>query len=475
MLPTDALFWYAEEASPGMRSTIAGLFILPLNPDFDRVRDCVKRAMESLPRLRQRAVEAPLNLLLPEWVDDPHMDLEYHLRREAVASPGSEDALLSQAAALIASPLDRARPLWEIHVLEGLSTGGCAVLVKVHQALVEGVGGMAALKAFTEAGPAGCQKRRTRSRKRARRTLSPRMVLLRDAVTGVASLARDALSLAEEASVHPVETVQRAAAVTRGAAGMIRDLRTAPIEDPIAVDATGMSRRLGQWSVPMTGLRRASRSLEATINDVILTVVSGGVGRYHAFRGARMEALRAMVPMDLHPEEDAHVLGHHFGMMNIELPVGEPDPARRLDIIRARTRVAKGDRRTALYPFLTRALAVLPGVALKKFMENSAARVNLICMNIPGIETPRWFAGRLIDRMIPFAPVVEGCPLSIALLSYRHDVEIGIATDPEAIPDPEKLRSHLRDAYTEVLALAETKPPPPARLPSRRHRAPAHA
>jgi WS/DGAT/MGAT family acyltransferase len=319
-----------------------------------------------------------------------------------------------------------------------------------------------------------CAKRRIRRRKGARSALSPGMVLLRDAFTGVAGVAREALGLAGSATVHPLETMHRAAAVTRGAAEVIHDLSTPPIKDPIAVDATGMSRRLGHWSVPMDELRRASRALHATINDLMLTVVSGGVGRYHAFRGARMKALRAMVPMNLRPDQEGSVPGGQVGMMNIVLPVGESDPARRLALIRRRTGMAKRDQRSALYPFLTRALVVLPGVALRKFMESSAARVNLLCTNIPGIENPRWFAGRMIERIVPFAPVVEGCPLSIALLSYRHDLEIGIATDPEAIPDPEKLRGHLQDAYAEVIALSEKAPPPPRRL-SHRPQAAGHA
>jgi WS/DGAT/MGAT family acyltransferase len=224
----------------------------------------------------------------------------------------------------------------------------------------------------------------------------------------------------------------------------------------------------------MAELQRARKALDVPINDIMLASVAGAVGRYYALRGARMTGLRAMVPMSLRTDSEKHALGNRVGMLNIELPVGEVDPERRLKIIHRRTHQAKRDGRGAIYPFLTQALGLLPGFALKTFVQGSMERVNLVCTNIPGIKQPRWFAGRMIERIIPYAPVVEGCPLSIALFSYRNDLEIGIATDPEAIPDPEKIRAHLADAYAEIITLASTREHTPRPSLRRRRRGKKH-
>ena len=449
MLPTDAVFWFAEEASPGMRSAGAALLLLKRAPDSLRLRAVVERAVRETPRLRQKVVESPFHLRLPEWVEDPHMDLDYHLRREAVASPGDEAQLLAHAAVLLASPLDHARPLWEMHVIEGLQGGRAAVLFKFHHSLMDGVGSLALLDRFTEKNARGCWTGASPRPLAFGLRLPPAVALARDLTLSATAVARDAAS----AVLHPLMSARRAARLARGAVGLIRDLNRTPIQNPIAEGAAGISRRIDRWEVSLSDLHRVSAATRATINDLVLTAVSGAVGRYHALRGVRMHTLHAMVPVNLREESARHLLGNHVGMLNVELPVGQNDPARRLAYIQARTGAAKRDRRSALYPFLTRVVTMLPAVVFREILKKSVGRTNLLCTNVPGSEQRIWLAGREVQAFVPLAPVVEGSPLSIALFSYGDKLEIGITTDPEAIPDPDKLRAHLADAFEETLTL----------------------
>ena len=151
MLPTDALFWYVEEATPELRPLVAGLLMLDRRPDRDRLRASVERWIARLPRLRQRVVEAPLHLGLPEWEDDPHFELDYHAREVILPEPATERHLLDFVGAVFATPLDHMRPLWEAYLIEGLEDDRAACFFKVHHAVMDGVGSLAVFDALTQA------------------------------------------------------------------------------------------------------------------------------------------------------------------------------------------------------------------------------------------------------------------------------------------------------------------------------------
>jgi len=462
MLPSDAVFWYAEELSPGLRSTIGGLMILDAPPDGEKFRDQTAEAVRLTPRLREKIVDPPFRFMLPEWVEDPHMDLDYHLRREALPSPGDEETLYALISQIMATPLDRARPQWEAYVIEGVEGGKAAILFKMHHAMVDGVGSISLLETFTEKGPRVKRRRAPLPPPRAREEV-PRSLLAgaveegSEIVREALEAARTTLRFATEIALHPFRAASKVASTARSTVGLLEDLSKKPIPDPITEGASGLGRRIDPLFVPLADLRRVHDALHATINDLVLTAVSGAVGRYHAMRGMPVESLRAMVPVNLRQDHQHGDLGNRVGMINVTLPVGEDDARRRLAILQRRTGRAKSDRRGALYPSFIRMVTALPTFAFRAFIEATAGNTNLICTNIPGTEDPRWIVGRRIESIIPIAPVVEKCPLSIALFSYVDELGIGIATDPEAIPDHEKMKAYLQDAFEEVLHLDARK------------------
>ncbi len=455
MQPTDALFWYVEEATPELRPLVGGLLLLDRRPDHDRLRTCVERWIARLPRMRQRVVEAPLHLGMPEWEDDPHFELDYHAREVILPEPATPRHLLDFAGAVFATPLDRMRPLWEAYLIEGLDGDRAAVFFKAHHSVMDGVASVAVFDALTQAHRA--------EPVRVPRYVAPRPAplqgigvgrLVRDAVGNAVSGLRAVASLSAQTALRPGELLHQMASAGRGVRGMISDLTVPAIHDPLAQASTGIGRRLDALELSLPRLRRIKDALGVSLNDVMLTALSGAVGRYHVHRKVHVDELRCMVPMNLRPHDGAHELGNRVGAFNVALPIGEPDPLVRLARIRRQTGAAKSDRRGAAFPLFMRALTFMPGFAYRLFAQTLTERVNLICTNVPGPPERRYLAGATVDAIYPFAPVAVGTPLSMALLSYGDTYGVGIDTDPAAIPDPELLSRYFLAAIDELEARA---------------------
>jgi WS/DGAT/MGAT family acyltransferase len=479
MLPTDALFWYAEKATPELRPLVAGLLMLDRRPARERLRAAVQRWVARLPRLRQRVVEAPFGLGLPEWKEDEHFELEYHAREVILPHPASERHLLDFVGSVFATPLDPMRPLWEAYLIEGLGSGKAACFFKVHHAVMDGVGSLAVFDALTQAhrnevvrvpraAPSDAASGPART---LRETIG-------DAVNQVAGAAAGAA----RGALRPAAMVQDMGRAVRAARGLIADLTADSTDDPLAHASTGIGRRLDTMVLSLPRLMRIKDALGATLNDVVLTAVSGAVGRYHARRRIDVAELHCMVPTSLRQHEERRALGNRVGAFNVTLPVGEADPLLRLARIRQQTGAAKTDHRGAAYPLLTRALSLMPSAAYRMLAQSATRHVNLICTNMPGPPAERYLAGARVDRIHPFAPVALGVPLSIALMSYGDTYGIGIDTDPAAIPDVEHLHDDLRAAVDEIEHCASPKRRrravarrPQGATKSRRQRAPAAA
>jgi WS/DGAT/MGAT family acyltransferase len=451
MEPSDALFWYAEEALPQFRSTIAGLYLLDGVPEAERLDASLDAAIAFVPRLRQRVLDVPLHLGLPEWVDDPHFDRRYHLRHLSLAPPGDARHLLDLAATLFATPLDRERPLWEATWIDGLEGGRSAYLFKMHHSMVDGVGSLAILNAITQLAPdapiqqverdpppplPGAVEQLTRlARDNARRAIGQ---MGNVASQGVGAVAR------------PREALERAARAGRGVRAMVADALQPPVRDPLSRGSSGISRRFDVLDLSLERLRKLRGPLDATINDVVLTALAGALATYYRERGHALDRLKCMVPMNLRGRDDRESMGNRVGMFNVQLPVGDEPPEERLRLIREQTHAAKQDQRGAAGPLFVEMLTALPGSAFRWLARSAIGQVNVSCTNVPGVRRPRYMAGARVDAVYPFASVVEGTPLVMALLSYAGALHVGIDTDPEAIPDPHRI-AELFEASLEAL------------------------
>lgn len=458
---TDALFWYAESALPTFRPLIAGLYILDRQPDPRLMEAGLRVAVQAIPRLRQRVVEAPFSVALPMYVEDDHFDPAYHLRHLCAPSPGTMRGLLDLAAALFATPLDRERPLWEAYWIDGLEEERAAFFFKMHHSLVDGVGSMALLRALTattrhEPLPRIRRRRRERRGEPALLFRLPRIAANRAA--GAVRLAVAAARTPLEIGLRPLQTLEQMRRVVRGLSGAFSDLQRPPIADPLLRSTSGLSRRFDVMDIPLERLSAIKKPLEVTINDVILAALTGTLRELHRERRVHADELNCMVPMSLRRPAEADSLGNRVGVFSIRLPVGERRPDRRLRLIREQTCRAKSDGRGAAYPLLMDLLALVPSAAFRWLGRQAIGRVNVACTNIPGVPEPRYMAGARVEAIYPFASVVEGTPLIVAMLSYAGNMNIGIDTDPEAIPDPHRVTVHFEAALRELEALSRRAP-----------------
>jgi WS/DGAT/MGAT family acyltransferase len=458
MAPTDALFWYAESALPAFRPIIGGLYLLDRPPSARVIEDGLDLALDAVPRLRERVVEAPLQLGLPEWVEDPHFDRAYHLRHLSLPAPGTRRQLLDLVAQILATPLDRQRPLWEAHWIDGVERTKSALFFKMHHCMVDGVGSIAILDALTQKEPrAELPVQRTKTRRwrappgRAERLL--RLAL--DDARASAWLGLRAAFAPLRAAVHPADSAAQLLRTARGLRGMLGDLTRTPIRDPLAASSSGLSRRLDVMELSLERLRKLKAPLGVTLNDVVLTALAGALGRYHRERRVRVEALHCMVPMNLRGRDEHDALGNRVGVFGIVLPVAEKSTARRLERIVAQTRAAKSDRRGAAAPLFVQAATLLPGGAFRWMARRSLGRVNVACTNVPGVKEGRWIGEARVEAIFPFASVVEGTPLVMALLSYAGRMDVGIDTDPEAIPDPHRILELFAEALDDLEGLSK--------------------
>jgi diacylglycerol O-acyltransferase / wax synthase len=451
MNASDALLW-ALDALPELRSTIGVLLVLEATPDPERVHAEFVRLAASLPRLRQRVLEAPFNLAPPEWVDDPQFDLDYHVRTIAVPAPGGMAELLAELGPLYSSPLDRQRPLWEIYLAEGLADDRSAVFAKIHHCLMDGVGGsllfgqLLGERDARETTPArGAPPGRPRSTAAAARLWRAVEHDVSAAIDTEIATARALLA----AAVHPFAAVGEVIAGLRSAQGFGQELVMPRAESPLHQQRS-LSRQLATFDMQLGEIDAVRAAVGATNNDVVLTVVSGALHRWHTSRGADVHELRALVPVNLRAATDDPV-GNRIALLAVGLPIGEPNPLRRLRAIQDRMGRVKRDRRARLYPLLARLLTMLPASLAAEVGRQQTTRTNLVCTNVPGPRHPCYLAGERIERIYPYAPLLGDHPVSIALYSYRDTMHVGLDVDPLAMDDLPRFQDALAESYDEVM------------------------
>jgi WS/DGAT/MGAT family acyltransferase len=453
MSHADALMWLIEK-DPVLRSTIVALAILDRPPDWDVLRRRIERATLLIPRLRQRVASPPLRVGTPYWVVDRNFDLDFHLRRAALPAPADERTLLDYCAPLAAAPFDRARPLWEFTVLEGLSGGRCAVALKVHHSVTDGVGGMELLTTIVDAERDAVEPH-DRPAVPEPDALSG-WALLGDAmVASTQDVARfavrlpgRAIAIARATLRHPIATTERAVDTARSIARTV-----APASHPLSprMRDRGLCRRLDSFDVALDDVKRAAKAAEGSINDTFVAAVAGGLDRYHRRHRAPAAWLRMTMPINLRTSSDP-AAGNQFAPARFPVPVGVESPAERIAAVRALVRGWRQEPALAMTDRLAGVLNRLPTSVTTAFFGGMLKCVDFTTTNVPGAPIPVFVAGARVDRFYAFAPPA-GSAINIALVSHVDHCCVGIVTDTAAVPDTDALLADLRAGFDEVLAL----------------------
>lgn len=449
MRESDALTWRME-ADPGLRSTIVSIAWLAETPDWDRLVDRLDRATRAIPPFRMLVVEPPARLATPRWVPSPDFDLSWHVRRVDAPSPHTQDTVIRLARTAAMTAFDPAHPLWEFTVVENLVGGRAALLMKVHHALTDGIGGMelAPLLFDMEQAPAPPGDESAES---AGERLT-QADLVRQSVTHQAGrLARlvrnqvaSAPSVALRAAQHPLRTagdvLATAGSVARTVAPATRTL------SPLMTER-GLGRHLDMLTVPLGDLKAAAKVGEGTINDAFLVAVTSGLARYHERHGRGVDELRVTLPISIRTAADP-IGGNRITLQRFTVPVGVGDPAVRLRAIGARCQAVRGERSLPHTDAIAGALNVLPSGAVGEILKH----VDFVASNVPAFPWSVHLAGAEVVDLFAWGPTI-GAALNATLLSYNGTCCIGVTVDTAAVPDPDMLTVCLQEGFDEVLAL----------------------
>jgi len=456
MSDEDALMWLIEK-DPILRSTIVAVALFDRPPNFERLRARLDRATCLIPRFRQHVLSPPFRVGPPRWSVESTFDLDFHLRRMRLAAPGTERTLLDALQPMASAGFDRARPLWEFTLIEGLfdddGTERAAFAMKVHHTVTDGVGGMALLALLvdltadavepgdTPAVPAP-EFMNARSLMRDSVAHSARRMLgvARRGPTTVANAARSIVRDPLHAGYDVVRTVR--------SVGRIVAPATQPMS-PVMVDR-GLGRRLDVFDLPLDDLRRAAKVTEGSINDVFVAAILGGLFRYHGRHGECPDSLRMTLPINLRREGD-DAGGNHFAPARFAVPASISDPRERVQAVRTLVHRWRAEPALSLTGQLAGVLNRLPTATTTALFGGMLKCCDFVATNVPGAPVPVFAAGARVERLYAFAPPA-GAALNVSLISHCDLCCIGVVTDTTAIPDSATLLACLRDGFAELLA-----------------------
>jgi diacylglycerol O-acyltransferase len=449
MRNSDAFSW-AMESDPRLRSTVVTVVLLDRSPDWDEVRERWDLITRKLPTFRQRVVSSP-RPAPPRWEYDPDFDLNYHMRRTTAPGPGTLDEVLEMARVAEMQDFDRARALWETTLIDGLESGGAAVLCKFHHALTDGIGGVQIARTLFdiserlyghEALPAEPQVPRPSWLSRYRDTWRYDTGQLGNAVTGAIKWTP---RLMYDGVRRPVATARSAAAT---AASVYRTVRPISRTGSPLVTERGMIRRLGVHRVPMRLLREAAHRCGGALNDAFVAGVAGGLRRYHEKHGVPVGDLHLTMPLSLRTKTD-EMGGNRITLMRFDVPVGEADPAQRIRAIHERVSAVRQERSLPYTQLIAGVLNLVP----RWYIGSVLRHVDFLASDVPGVPVPVFLGGAPVRMQYAFGPTI-GSAVNVTLLTYVGTCALGINVDTAAIPDYDVFQDALIAGFDEVLALA---------------------
>ena len=456
----DASFLYLEQPRTPMHVGSVGIFRAPASGfDYERLVATVERRLVAVPRYRQKVRHVPGELARPVWVDDADFDVAFHVRRSALPRPGTPAQLTELVARLMSRPLDPDRPLWEVYLVEGLADGRFAIITKTHQAMVDGVTTIDMGQVLLDPTPSP-------------REVPDELWMPRPEPTD-ARLVVDAVAEAIARPGQVVDVVRAttndalavAARLARGVGALVGTVvtggRLAP-GSPLNV-ALSTQRRFAVARGDLAAYREIRTAHGCTVNDVVLTVVTGALRAWLLARGEPVTStrrMRAMVPLWVSgadaPVDDGRVLS-----TLVDLPVGEQSPALRLQHVAHAMREHTAGNRSVRADTLARIGGYAPPTlhALGARAVNGISKriFNLVVTNVPGPQVPLYAAGARMLETYPVVPLADGQGLAVGITSYDGGLFYGFTADRDALPDVDVLAATVDEAFEELRATVRTE------------------
>lgn len=460
----DASFLVQEKSNSHMH--IGAVIVVEGSaPPFDDFIEQIQSRLHMVPRYRQKLAWPPGESGRPLWIDDPSFNISYHVRHTALPHPGSEEQLLNLAARIASQQLDRSKPLWEMWIVEGLEGNRFALINKTHHALVDGVSGVdlaTVLFDLQQKPPATSTDLEPWAPQPEPSGAELIAAGMRDAARGVFGIANRVLRYAQ----RPDRAIDDAREAIEGVGELAwAGLNPAP-PTPLNVEI-GPHRKLAISRQALDDFKTVKNAFGGTVNDVVLTVVSGALRKWLRSRGVRTEGLelRALVPVSIRAEDEHGALGNRIAVMRGPLPVYIKDPVARLRFVKQSMDGLKESKQAVGAEVLAGVQQLAPPTVLAQASRvNFSTRLfNLIVTNVPGPQFPLYVLGHRLLNLYPIAFLPQDHALAIAIMSYDGEVNFGLLADYDALPEADELADGIGEALAELVELARKRGPAPVK------------
>ncbi|MFN2463726.1 MAG: wax ester/triacylglycerol synthase family O-acyltransferase [Candidatus Dormibacteria bacterium] len=455
MNPLDASFLAIEDGKNPMHIGSVAIFEGPA-PTYGDVVRMVASKLPLVPRYRQKVRMVPFQLGRPVWVDDPNFQILYHIRHTAVPRPGGEDQLRNVAGRVFAQNLDRAKPLWEMWIVEGLRENRWALISKVHHCMVDGVSGADLLQVILDTNPTPADPviepwnpdREPGTIEVLADATLDRLVEPLEALRGLPALARSPLP-----GGMSLGDVRRS---LEAYASMITN-KNVDLNGPI-----GPHRRWSWAKSSLADIKTIRTAFPATVNDVVLAVITTGFRALLQSRGADLEGrvVRTLVPVSVRSAEEKNVHNNRVSGMFPGLPVGVADPLERLELIRAQMDGLKQSKMAVAGDSLVKmggfAPPMLLAIGTRLASRMPQRTLNTITTNVPGPQVPLYIQGRQLIEAYPYVPIQGNVRIAIAIFSYLGGMNFGVTGDYDTTEDIGVLTKGIEDGIQEYLRLARS-------------------
>jgi len=448
--------WLRME-SPTNLMMITGVIVLDDAVDFPLLKEIIRTRFLSFPRFACRPVQHNGR---GYWERDEHFEITAHVRRTALPGKADKAELESLVSELASTPLDKTKPLWQFNLVENYDKGP-VLISRIHHCYADGMALVQVLLSLTESDrEASCKpvepERWTRIRAREsglfRRLLEP----AREGCDALQQISQKVLGEARAMLYRP----ERAAGYLNDGTEILAELAhalTLSADPPCRFKGPLGVRKQVAWNEPLDleEVKAVGKALGATVNDVLISCITGALHRYLRDCGDDPGQLqiRATVPVNLRPLEHSRELGNHFGLVFLDLPVGENNPLRRLCRVNENMRHLKESKQATVALGLLAALGMAPGVAHKPALEMLSSKATTVLTNLPGPAEPLFLAGSRVEQLMFWVPQTGNIGMGISILSYDGKVFCGLVTDHRQVPDPRKIVSRFRPEFENLLHL----------------------
>ena len=466
----DASFLVQEGPTSHMHIGAIATFEGPA-PRFDEFLDNIRTRLHLVPRYRQRLSFPPLESGRPVWVDDESFNLEYHVRQTALPRPGTGAQFVRLISRIFSQQLDRSKPLWELWLVEGLDDGRWGLISKTHHSVIDGISGVDLATVLFDLQRNPPPVEHTGAAWVPAHEPGPAELVASGAI-GAARTAVDGARRLTRLVAQPQAVLGEAREGLQGLSELVwAGLNPAP-DTPLNVEI-GPHRRYRSVHGSLADFKLVKDTFGGTVNDVVLTVVSGALRTWLRSRGVRTEGLelRALVPVSTRGRGDQGELGNRIAAMRGPLPVYIEDPIARLRVVRQAMDGLKESKQAIGAEVIAGAQSFAPPTILAQASRlNFSTRLfNMIVTNVPGPQFPLYVAGRRLIDVTPVAFLPRNHALALAIMSYDGKLNFGLLGDYDAVPDIDTISQALADGIADLVERAKRQnatPRGPKRTPA---------